>query len=282
MKAHVLILYFLVAILSACGSKQEEANKAEVVSEIAMMAPIVKADEETTETNTPKAEPSSNNFTKQKKIIKDGDLTVKTEQINASKKGIDNLLKKLSAYYETEDLQNSDEVISYDLKIRIPSANFEKLISTLENGKDEIERKNIKARDVTEEFVDIETRLANKRDYLKRYKELLSKAQTVKDILTVEENIRNLQEEIESKEGRLKYLSDQVTFSTLNIHLYQEKEPTDKNQDSFLAKTKTSLKQGWTSIVDFMLWAMGIWPYLIIAILSFFIIRRKIKTRKQK
>ncbi len=280
MKAHVLILYCLVAILSACGSKQEEASEPPVTEALAIMAPADAQDKELVVTSIPKA--SSNNFTKQKKIIKDGDLTVKTEQINASKKGIDNLLKKLSAYYETEDLQNSDEAISYDLKIRIPSANFEKLISTLENGKDEIERKNIKARDVTEEFVDIETRLANKRDYLKRYKELLSKAQTVKDILTVEENIRNLQEEIESKEGRLKYLSDQVTFSTLNIHLYQEKEPTDKNQDSFLAKTKTSLKQGWTSIVDFILWAMGIWPYLIIAILSFFIIRRKIKTRKQK
>lgn len=280
MKAHVLILYCLVAILSACGSKQEEASEPPVTEALAIMAPADAQDKELVVTSIPEA--SSNNFTKQKKIIKDGDLTVKTEQINASKKGIDNLLKKLSAYYETEDLQNSDEAISYDLKIRIPSANFEKLISTLENGKDEIERKNIKARDVTEEFVDIETRLANKRDYLKRYKELLSKAQTVKDILTVEENIRNLQEEIESKEGRLKYLSDQVTFSTLNIHLYQEKEPTDKNQDSFLAKTKTSLKQGWTSIVDFILWAMGIWPYLIIAILSFFIIRRKIKTRKQK
>lgn len=280
MKAHVLILYCLVAILSACGSKQEEESEPPVTEALAIMAPADAQDKELVVTSIPEA--SSNNFTKQKKIIKDGDLTVKTEQINASKKGIDNLLKKLSAYYETEDLQNSDEAISYDLKIRIPSANFEELISTLENGKDEIERKNIKARDVTEEFVDIETRLANKRDYLKRYKELLSKAQTVKDILTVEENIRNLQEEIESKEGRLKYLSDQITFSTLTIHLYQEKEPTDKNQDSFLAKTKTSLKQGWTSIVDFMQWAIGIWPYLIIAILSFFIIRRKIKTRKQK
>ncbi len=282
MKANAPLLYCLFAILCSCGAKQEEADENLAVAEIAMSAPIVKEDKELKVTNTSNIEISSNLSTKQKKIIKDGDFTVKTEQINISKKGIDHLLKKLSAYYETEDLHNSEEAISYNLKIRIPSVNFEKLVSTLESGKDEIERKNIQARDVTEEYVDIESRLSNKRDYLKRYKELLSRAQTVKDMLAVEEIIRNLQEEIESKEGRLKYLSDQVAFSTLNIHLYQQKEPTDKSENSFLAKTKTSFKHGWTSIVDFMLWGIGIWPYLIIATAIFFITRRMIKNRKHK
>lgn len=282
MKAHVPLLYCLFAILCSCGAKQEEADENIAVAEMAMSAPIVKEDKELKETNTSNIEISSNLSTKQKKIIKDGDFTVKTEQINISKKGIDHLLKKLSAYYETEDLQNSEEAISYNLKIRVPSANFEKLVSALESGKDEIERKNIQARDVTEEYVDIESRLSNKRDYLKRYKELLSRAQTVKDMLAVEEIIRNLQEEIESKEGRLKYLSDQVAFSTLNIHLYQQKEPTDKNEGSFLTKTSTSFKHGWTSIVDFMLWGIGIWPYLVIAAAVFFIARRMIKNRKHK
>ena len=280
MKAHLPLLYCLFAILCSCGAKQEEADENLAVAEIAMSAPVVKEDKELKVTNTSDIEISSNLSTKQKKIIKDGDFTVRTEQINISKKGIDHLLKKLNAYYETEDLQNSEEAISYNLKIRIPSANFEKLASALESGKDEIERKNIQARDVTEEYVDIESRLSNKRDYLKRYKELLSRAQTVKDMLAVEEIIRNLQEEIESKEGRLKYLSDQVAFSTLNIHLYQQKEPTDKKEDTFLAKTSASFKHGWTSIVDFMLWGIGIWPYLIIASAFFFIARRMIKNRK--
>lgn len=280
MRANFLILNCLLAILCSCTSKQEEANEPATTEAIAMMAPAVAQDKELVVTSIPEA--SSNNFTKQKKIIKDGSITFKTDNINTSKKGIDDLLKKLQAYYETEDLQNNDEAISYNLKIRVPSANFEKLISTLENGNDEIQSKNIQARDVTEEFVDIETRLANKRDYLKRYKELLSRAQTVKDILAVEENIRILQEEIESKEGRLKYLSDQVALSTLNIHLFKEKESTGKYQDSFLGRTKTSFKNGWASIVDLVLWAIGIWPYLITATVAFFITRRIIKTRKNK
>lgn len=274
----------MLAVLCSCNTKKSEEEKIleMPVMEVAMTAPAVAQDKELVVHSPNKEEVSNGGPSAQKKIIKDGSITVKTFDINTSKKGIDHLLKNLGAYYETEDLQNNDLVISYDLKIRVPPVNFEKLISILENGNDEIQSKNIQVRDVTEEYVDIETRLSNKRDYLKRYKELLSKAQTVKDILAVEENIRNLQEEIESKEGRLKYLSDQVALSTLNIHLFKEKESTGKYQDSFLARTKTSFKHGWASIIDFVLWGVGIWPYLIVATAVFFIIRRIIKTRKNK
>ncbi|MBF7092483.1 DUF4349 domain-containing protein [Flavobacterium sp. ALJ2] len=219
-----------------------------------------------------------------KKIIKDGNISVKTNDIAVSKKTIDELLKKLNAYYETEDLQNNDQAISYNLKIRVPADNFEKLITSIENGKDELTSKSIQARDVTEEFVDITTRLANKREYLKRYKELLSKASTVTDILAIEENIRVIEEEIESKEGRLKYLSDQVSFSTLALNLYKEKEYVYKPQaqDKFSERIKNSISEGWTSIVDFLLWTIAIWPFIILITGIVYIVRKIRKKRKNK
>lgn len=70
---------------------------------------------------------------------------------------------------------------------------------------------------MTDQFIDLETRLANKREYLERYRELVKKAVSVKEILEIEEKIRLLEEEIESVTGRLKYLGDQVDFSTLNL-----------------------------------------------------------------
>ncbi|MBP7185017.1 MAG: DUF4349 domain-containing protein, partial [Saprospiraceae bacterium] len=218
-----------------------------------------------------------------KKIIKDGNISVKTNDINASKKAIDDLLKKLNAYYEREDLQNDDQTISYDLKIRVPANNFEIFITSLEKGNLEIVSKSIQARDVTEEFVDVETRLSNKREYLKRYKELLSKASTVKDILAIEENIRTIQEEIESKEGRLNYLTDQVTFSTLDINLFKEKEFVYKPQpqDKFSERVKKSISNGWTSVVNFTLWTISIWPYYILILVGFFVIKRVFKKYKK-
>lgn len=289
MKQFFLSIIILLLIASCNSNNNETSNDAKIMA-VSLPPPSPpgtsshdKAKEEVSESNNP--EPGTiKPVVKEKKIIKDGTVSVKTNDIAISKKNIDELLKKLNGYYETEDLQNNDQAISYNLKIRVPADNFEKLISSIENGKDELTSKNIQARDVTEEFVDITTRLANKREYLKRYKELLSKASTVKDILAIEENIRVIEEEIESTEGRLKYLSDQVSFSTLALNLYKEKEYVYKPQaqDKFSERIKNSISEGWTSIVDFLLWLFSIWPFIILITGIVYIVRKIKRKRKNK
>lgn len=294
MRIPSLILYCLITALSACSNKQEnEANAvenmiateavADEASAVKLMAPASangKEVEYRLETNGQNLD--NQTIVDKQKIIKDGNMTLKSRNISDSKKRIDQLLKKLNAYYESEDLQNNEQSVAYNLKIRITSASFEQLIAALENGEDKIEAKNLQARDVTEEYVDIETRLTTKRQYLQRYKQILAKAATVKDILAIEENIRTLEEEIDSQQGRLKYLADQVAFSTLNINLYQEKEYLQQPQSGFLTRTKVALNNGWQSIVDFVLWMLSIWPYLIILFISYLTINRIIKIRRQR
>lgn len=275
----------LVILLHACNPKPQE-NQATIqeltVSKMEMAAPLEAAmDYENSRMKADDYMPDEPSIAKPtiskqaKKIIKDGSMTIESAQIIDSKKNMDQLIQQVGGYYESEDLQNNDKVISYNLKIRVPSANFEKLIAQIETGNDEIKSKTIEARDVTEEYMDTKTRLANKRDYLKRYKEILTRASTVKDILAIEENIRVIQEEIESKEGRLRYLSDQVNFSTLNLHLYTEKAFVYKPQpqDSFGERVKKSLGSGWTAMVDCVLWMIAIWPYLLFLLLVVYVIR---------
>jgi hypothetical protein len=219
-----------------------------------------------------------------KKIIKDGSISIKATDILSSKQYVDSLTKQFNGYYESEDLQNIDRSITYTLKIRVPSDKFEKLIAAIESGKDEIQSKSIQARDVTEEFVDLKTRLENKREFHKRYKELLLRANTVKDILSIEENIRVIQEEIESSEGRLRYLNDQVTYSTLEISLVKVKEFVYKpeKRDSFIERIKKSLGSGWNSIVDFVIIVIGLWPFILLMSTLVYIIRRLKKHKKLK
>jgi flagellar biosynthesis chaperone FliJ len=233
------------------------------------------------------AEPLQASIINKKKIIKNGRMTIQAIEIEKSKQTIDTLCKKMKAYFDHEDFENNLNVKRYNLTIRIPSQNFEPFITALENGNDEIREKSIEALDVTEEYVDIETRLNSKKSYLKRYTELLSKASTIKDIIELQENIRNLQEEIESKEGQLKLMSDQIDYSTLSINLYKEKPYTYKPeaQDSFWERIKNSLHDGWKGIIDIVIELIGIWPLLLIIPISLLIGKRyykKYKIRKAK
>ncbi len=214
----------------------------------------------------------------EKKIIKDGSIEIKVDELETAKQTVDAMLKKYDAYYSNEVLNNNDWNYSYNLSIRIPSKNFDNLIKELEGGHGLVTFKTINSRDVTEQFVDLEIRLGNKHSYLARYKELLKKANSIKEILEIEEKIRNLEEEIESVTGRLKYLSDLVDFSTLELTISQsvKYKYTPEKRDSFWEKLKSSVNKGWFAFVDFALFILLLWPFWISgAVVAYFIIRRK-------
>ena len=222
-----------------------------------------------------------------KKIIKDGRLGMDVKNLSASKTNIDTIVRNLGGYYDNESLSNNDYATAYNLKIRIPSDKFEILIAKIESGEGEVSYKEIDARDVTEEFIDLETRLGNKQKYLTRYQELLRNAKNIKEILDIEEKIRVLEEEIESTTGRLKYLNDQVNYSTLELNISQKKafKYTPPFRQNFFEKLKQSLSRGWYGFVDLFFFLLSNWAVLILlAVLIWLWIkyRKRRKSRKQK
>ena len=222
-----------------------------------------------------------------KKIIKDGRLGMDVKNLSASKTNIDTIVRNLGGYYDNESLSNNDYATAYNLKIRIPSDKFEILIEKIESGEGEVSYKEIDARDVTEEFIDLETRLGNKQKYLTRYQELLRNAKNIKEILDIEEKIRVLEEEIESTTGRLKYLNDQVNYSTLELNISQKKafKYTPPFRQNFFEKLKQSLSRGWYGFVDLFFFLLSNWAVLILlAVLIWLWIkyRKRRKSRKQK
>jgi hypothetical protein len=219
----------------------------------------------------------------QKKIIKDGRMGIHVQELEKTKHRIDTLVDWYHGYYAKEDFSNTNYQSEYTLKIRIPASDYNQFIAGVESGDVEINYKNINARDVTEEFIDLETRLENKRNYLKRYTELLKKANTIKEILDIEEKVRVIEEEIESTEGRLKYLSDLVAFSTLELTLSKDKDFqfSPEQRDKFGKRLKQSVSKGWYGFIDFLLFVIKIWPFwVILAAVWYF--WKKIRRKKKK
>ncbi|MDZ7797769.1 MAG: DUF4349 domain-containing protein [Candidatus Marinimicrobia bacterium] len=169
----------------------------------------------------------------------------------------------------------------YRLQVRVPEKLFDTFIGKVLTGKDirRLEAKRISARDVTEEFIDTESRLATKRQALERYRDLLRKAETVSDMIAVEENIRRLEEEIEAQEKRLQYLSRQIEMSEIRIELYQELPGTyvpDKPL-GFGPTFLRSLHKGWQGVVTVFFWIIRLWPLWLLLILLRIVFRARKK-----
>lgn len=290
MKIKLLIISVLVVLCAACGSKQSEGlTEAHSVSAKAEMSMADGAEMRQENGAQPSREAGGSSVAVipdavNKKLIKDGNMRIKTNDIEASKKQLDGLLKEFQGYFESENLENDDQSTRYNLRVRLPAQRFEGFIVALETGDDEVESKYVQTRDVTEEYIDVVTRLKNERAYMVRYQALLAKASTVKDILSIEESIRKLQEEIESREGRLKYLNDQIAFSTLNIELYKEKPYmyASRQKDPFGERVKQSLSNGWSFIVGLALLLVAMWPLWLIGAGVVVLVRRVKKRQKEK
>ena len=200
-----------------------------------------------------------------KKIIKSGDMTIEVADIKTAQEKIQNFVKNNKAYIQNERFSNAETQTTLSMEIRIPNQNFDNLINSFSDEIGSISEKNIRVQDVTEEYTDVSIRLKNKLAYLEKYRDLLKRSASTKDLLEIQEKIRGLEEEIESSEGRLRYIDDQVNYSTLNLTLTKEKpRNTITSKIGFGSRLVDSIANGWNIFVNFSLEIVSLWPFLFI------------------
>ena len=219
-----------------------------------------------------------------KKIIKSGDMTIEVADIKTAQEKIQNFVKNNKAYIQNERFSNAETQTTLSMEIRIPNQNFDNLINSFSDEIGSISEKNIRVQDVTEEYTDVSIRLKNKLAYLEKYRDLLKRSASTKDLLEIQEKIRGLEEEIESSEGRLRYLDDQVNYSTLDLTLIREKpRNTVTSKIGFGSRLVDSVANGWNIFVNFLLEIVSLWPFLFIIpiIILFWKKWRKRKSKKE-
>lgn len=236
-----------------------------------------------TEESTPDQKKQyAENATKQDKntkIIKDGYLELEVKDIENVKRTIDTILKKYNAYYENDQYNNSEYQSNYSLKIRIKASSFDQMVYNVMDIDGIVKNKNINARDVTDDYYDTESRLNSSKKYLNRYYDLLSKAKSIKDIMDIEAKIQQIQVEIDSYEGRLKYMDDQVSYSTLNLTLTENHEYYNQStKNHFGKKIINAFKAGTDILANIVLVLITLWPLLLIGVVVW-VFRKKLISR---
>jgi hypothetical protein len=101
------------------------------------------------------------------------------------------------------------------ITIRVPRDRFDDAIGRVERLGDVVHR-DIKAQDVTDQYVDLQARLKNAYAMREQLLELLRRA-SVKEALEIETALGRVTEQIEVMEGKLKLLRDQIAFSTITV-----------------------------------------------------------------
>jgi hypothetical protein len=284
------ILLFVVFVLSGCKEAEAEATSDEMQISTLNLPPKEydkKADydmvvdstavavEEVAASNAP---PSVDKI--EQKIIKSGDLRFETSNMEETNTAIQQLVKKYKAVVQSDSEDKNDYTLSRYLTLRIPNQYFDSFIKDLASGIEYFDRKNISIEDVTEEYIDVASRVKTKKALEERYIELLKKATKVSEMLEIERELATIREEIEAKEGRLKYIQNKVSMSTISIEFYKSTEHKAGATISFGTKFVNAIKSGFNGISTFFIWLIEVWPFILILVALIYFIRKRFKKKR--
>lgn len=274
-----LCLLSILLVLFACKDQVASADEAVAITEVALeSAPVHKDKKYEREADLEMPTSPSQIETK---IIKNANLRFEAEDINQS---FANIQKSVTKYKATisNDASGKDYNSSFrNLTIRIPNQHFDTFISEISQGVKHFDTKEISQQDVTEEYVDVESRMKAKKKLEERYLQLLSKANKVSEMLEIEKQLAEIREEIEAKEGQLKYLQNRVALSTITIEMYTSNPSESGATVSYGGKIWNSIKSGFNELSNFVLSLISIWPLILIFVLGFFLIRRRYLKKKE-
>ncbi|KGO89130.1 DUF4349 domain-containing protein [Flavobacterium suncheonense] len=217
--------------------------------------------------------------TLQPKIIKTGTLRFESDNLDQSFAAVQQAVMKHKATVQNDESGKNYNHSFRNITVRVPNTSFDAFIADISKGVKHFDRKEISAEDVTEEYVDVEARLKAKRLLEQRYLELLSKAAKVSEMLEIERELSNIREEIEAKEGRLKYLQSQVAMSTVRLEMYTNNASESGATVSYFGKMWNALQEGFNNIATFFIRLLHVWPFILIFVVVIGFIRRRFKKK---
>jgi len=156
-----------------------------------------------------------------------------------------------------------DKLKSGSITIRVANVNdnFTKAQAEVD-GLGTVTSRKISGQDVTEEYVDLQSRLRNTEAQEAQYLALMQRAQTIEEILTVQSRLADVQSQIEQIKGRMKYMEGRTDFATITMDLRETSDGAEPEEDDgtnwgFVDSIEYA---GWLAVqtLNFVIVALGV------------------------
>jgi hypothetical protein len=174
-----------------------------------------------TEAVSPMALNNAENST-DKKVIKNGNLSLKVGSVDNSAKDIAAIAKNNDGDVFSSSVYNRNNIKSGNIVIRIPVANFEKTFNEIKKVASLVVRESTTGQDVTEEYTDLQAQLKNRQAEELQFQLILQQSQKIQDVLDVTQQLYRVRGEIEQLQGRIKYLASQTDMATITVSLSED------------------------------------------------------------
>lgn len=286
-----MVTISLFVILTACSSSDEELAKMSTEDRASDSAEFETKEEQSVDAEREQESVAEETVAPSTRmIIHEARISTNVKDLKKAQHNMEQRVKDYGGYIvESNVYLESDETSSGKMIVRIPEKHFETFLSEAEVEASKVLEKNVTGQDVTEQYVDLSSRVKSKRAVEERLLAFMKDAEKTEDLLKISSDLAKVQEEIEVLVGKIKYLENQTSFSTIELTMFENRViiPEIENKDlntwektkkQFITSTNALLSIG-SGIIVFI---VGNLPVLIlvtiIAVAVFWIIKkRKIK-----
>lgn len=204
------------------------------------------------------------------KLILNADLSLETQDFEKSAADIEKMTAEAGGYIESSGTYGDTGSRSANYTLRVPQEKFEQFYAQLGENMHVVSRSR-SSEDVTEQYTDIETRLATLQTKHERLLSLLEKADKMEDIISLENALADCEYEIDSLTGSKRHYDDLVGFSTFYINLREVQTLTaTADGTGFGAQLTQAAKTGARGLADVVrgtiLGVVMFWPAVILVI----------------
>lgn len=186
------------------------------------------------------------------KMIYTANLEMETTAFDEAVEGLDRLTKELGGYCENSSLRTGGSGYRWaDYTIRVPAEHYQEFL-TRAGALCNLTWRSESVENVTEAYYDTAGRLKTQQIKLERLQELLSRAEAMEDIITIESAISETEYQIESLSGTLRHYDALVDFATVTVNLQEvyKLSSVEEAPDSFGARIGSAFTNGWAAFTD--------------------------------
>ncbi|MCM1090586.1 MAG: DUF4349 domain-containing protein [Butyrivibrio sp.] len=234
-----------------------------------------------------------------RKLIRTVNLDVETKEFDQMLAEIEEQVAKLNGYIEQMDTYNGSKYSgslnnrSSDLTVRVPKQSLDTFLKTVDDTGNIVSRTE-SVEDVTLDYVDTESRKSSLLVEQERLLSFLEKAESLEDIITLEERLSEVRYQLERMESRLRTYDNKVDYATVYMSIREVKEltppPVEEEEETVWERLSNGFMENLIDvkdgIVDFFVWIVVDIPYLVIWAVRIavivFIVRLIIRYRRKR
>ncbi|MEU7297006.1 DUF4349 domain-containing protein [Streptomyces exfoliatus] len=220
----------------------------------------------------------------QQHVIRTASLTVEVGDVTKALATARRVAATAGGRVENETTERVDEHhVTSHLVLRVPQERYDSVLNDLAGAGKLLARK-ADAKDVTEQVVDVESRIATQRASVARVRALMQRAEKLADIVTLEGELSRRQADLEALLAQQSSLKDKTSLATITLQLTQKEKPlAEEKPEDGRPGFGDALSGGWNALVGAVAWIgvvlAALAPWLVVALIVFVVWRRLVRPR---